>query len=89
MNPGTAPVPLLAPQYGPNTPQNQAPAPQTTPKNTTLKDYVPQSRLEGLPAGLMTEAAAQQAQVRVLHQSAESCGGAWRVPVIYSWRDGK
>jgi len=82
MGPGAAPVPLLAPEYGPNyTPQTQAPAMQTTPKNTTLKDYVPQSRLEGEPAdGLVSEAAPLSAQVRVLHQSAQSVAehGAYR-----------
>jgi tetratricopeptide (TPR) repeat protein len=68
-NPNAVPVPLLAPQYAPGyAPQNQMPAaaPQ---KNTTLKDYIPQSRLESEPA-----------QLRELHQSAQSVAehGAYR-----------
>jgi tetratricopeptide (TPR) repeat protein len=83
MSPSAAPVPMLTPPYGaPNySPQNQAPA--TTPsRTTTLKDYVPQSRLEGAPsAGLRSNAATlQTAKVIELHQSAQSVAehGAYR-----------
>jgi predicted Zn-dependent protease len=83
MSPNTAPVPLLAPQYQPPT-TVPAPAPA---KSTTLKDYVPKTQLEGAPApGLRSEAVPilvaqeQMAQMRELHQTAQSVAehGAYR-----------
>jgi tetratricopeptide (TPR) repeat protein len=61
MSPSAMPIPMLTPSY---TPQIQAPATTTPQKSTTLKDYIPQSRLDEAPAAGL--------QVRELHQSARS-----------------
>ena len=67
-------VPLNGTGNYPNyaNPQGTMPAapPQTAPKNSTLKDYVPQSRLEGVPTAGVKSDTVVVAGVRVLHQSA-------------------
>ena len=76
MSPSAMPVPMLTPSYTP-----QAPATTTPQKNTTLKDYVPQSRLEGAPSsGLPGE--------RVAPDSAER-GEARGLSFLYAWRAGQ
>jgi predicted Zn-dependent protease len=69
-------VPLNGPMNGnyPNysSPQGTMPASQpqqTAPKNSTLKDYVPQSRLEGIPTADVKSGSIVVAGMRVLHQS--------------------